>query len=304
MYRGYASTTYKLGRALGPAMFVEMGLNPFSEFEITRTKKFKQLLLYKNPESSNFRMILYRNNMKLLGNILIILAVLVGCKKQETTTIVLPATPAAAPSVNPADTITYLALGDSYTIGQSVPSTQSFPFQITSQLKNNHYKVADPVIIAQTGWTTTDLKRAIADADLTKKYSFVTLLIGVNNQYQNDYINSYKTDFDDLVNTAISYAKGINKHVFVLSIPDYSVTPFALTSGRDTATIRTQIDQYNAINESESNRLGVNYLNITGISRMAKTNTTLLANDGLHPSGLMYLLWVNKLTPLVLSQLK
>jgi len=304
MYRGYASTTYKLGRALGPAMFVEMGLNPFSEFEITRTKKFKQLLLYKNPESSNFRMILYRNNMKLLGNILIILAVLVGCKKQETTTIVLPATPAAAPSVNPADTITYLALGDSYTIGQSVPSTQSFPFKITSQLKNNHYKVADPVIIAQTGWTTTDLKRAIADANLTKKYSFVTLLIGVNNQYQNDYINSYKTDFDDLVNTAISYAKGINKHVFVLSIPDYSVTPFALTSGRDTATIRTQIDQYNAINESESNRLGVNYLNITGISRMAKTNTTLLANDGLHPSGLMYLLWVNKLTPLVLSQLK
>lgn len=243
--------------------------------------------------------------MKLLGSILIALAAISSCKKQDAnfTATTAPTTTIATPAFNPADTtLTYLALGDSYTIGQSVPSTQSFPFQLVSQLKSNHYQVADPVIIAQTGWTTTDLNKAIANSALTQKFSFVTLLIGVNNQYQNIAINSYKPAFDNLVNTAIFYAKGINKHVFVLSIPDYSVTPFA--SGSDTAAIRKQLDQYNTINESESKRLGVNYLNITDISRRAKMDGSLIAGDGLHPSGKMYLLWVNELKPLVLSQLK
>ncbi|MGI4749474.1 MAG: SGNH/GDSL hydrolase family protein [Janthinobacterium lividum] len=231
--------------------------------------------------------------MKLLDSIFILLLMILGCKKQEVITIQAPVITGIATTTPISDSITYLALGDSYTIGQSVPTIQSFPYQLSAQLRLNKLTAADPVIIARTGWTTADLKKAITDAALTKKYSFVTLLIGVNNQFQSVSIDSYKSDFDDLINTAVSYAGGNRKHVFVLSIPDYSVTPFAL--GRDTAAIRTQIDQYNAINLNESNRLGVNYLNITPISREAKTDNTLLADDGLHPSGKMYMLWVQSL---------
>lgn len=244
--------------------------------------------------------------MKLLKTtfIFISLSMLNGCKKQEATTIHAFANTAIATAAPVADSLTYLALGDSYTIGQSVPAVQSFPFQLASQLRNNNYYVTDPVIIAQTGWTTADLKRAVSNAALTKKFSFVTLLIGVNNQYQNGDTATYRADFDELVNTSILYANGLRNHVFVLSIPDWSVTPFASISGRNIATINAQINEYNAINESESKRLGVNYLNITDISREAKTDNTLLADDGLHPSGLMYLKWVKGLLPLVLPQLK
>lgn len=244
--------------------------------------------------------------MKIIGSILIALAVLAGCKKQNIAVTAAPAPVVVAPPViNTVDTtITYLALGDSYTIGQSVPIPQSFPFQLASQLRNNNYSVKNPVIIAQTGWTTADLKRAISTAALTTKFSFVTLLIGVNNQFQNGDTATYRTDFDELVNTSIFYAKGLQKHVFVLSIPDWSVTPFAINSGRDIGTINTQINQYNAINERESKRLGVNYLNITDISREAKTDDTLLTDDGLHPSGLMYLKWVKLLVPQIMVNLK
>ncbi|MEX8548188.1 MAG: SGNH/GDSL hydrolase family protein [Mucilaginibacter sp.] len=243
--------------------------------------------------------------MKLTAGIFIAIAVITGCKKQQETTPFVPITPVVAPPVNTADTaLTYLALGDSYTIGQSVPAMQSFPFQLTAQLNNNNYRTANPKIIAQTGWTTADLKRAIADSAITKKYSFVTLLIGVNNQFQNGDTTIYRNDFDELVNTSIKYAKGNLKHVFVLSIPDWSVTPYAASSGRNLATIKTQINRFNSINERESKRLGVNYLNITDISRLAANNQNLLANDGLHPSGLMYLMWVKLLLPQVVLGLK
>ncbi|WP_198170157.1 SGNH/GDSL hydrolase family protein [Mucilaginibacter arboris] len=234
------------------------------------------------------------------------IAVMAGCKKQQIAATTVPvAVVVALPVINTVDTtISYLALGDSYTIGQSVPYTQSFPFQLASQLRSNNFYVTDPLIIARTGWTTADLKRAIADSAITKKFSFVTLLIGVNNQFQNGDTATYRTDFDDLVNTSVLYAKSNPKHVFVLSIPDWSVTPFALTSGRNIATIKAQIDVFNAINERESNKLGVNYLNITDVSRKAATDTTLLADDGLHPSGLMYLMWVKLLAPQVVAGLK
>lgn len=200
------------------------------------------------------------------------------------------------------NTLQYLALGDSYTIGQSVDQAQSFPYQLKTSLTQQGYTLADPKIIAVTGWTTTDLINGIAQANLTQKYDFVTLLIGVNNQYQGKSQAQYRTEFVQLLNTAIGFAGGNKKHVFVLSIPDYSVTPFAL--GLDKARIAAEIDQFNDINYNESTLAGVNYLNITGISRQAATTPALIAGDGLHPSAAMYQMWVTWLTPLVENNLK
>jgi len=200
------------------------------------------------------------------------------------------------------NTLQYLALGDSYTIGESVDLTLSFPYQLKTNLATQGYTVADPKIIAVTGWTTTDLIKAIAQANLTQKYDFVTLLIGVNNQYQGKSQTQYRAEFIQLLNTAIAFANGNKKHVFVLSIPDYSVTPFAQNS--DKAKIASEIDQFNDINLYESTNAGVNYLNITGISRQATTDPTLIATDGLHPSAKMYSLWVAGLVPMVVNNLK
>lgn len=200
------------------------------------------------------------------------------------------------------NTLQYLALGDSYTIGESVDLAQSFPYQLKSNLVTQGYTVADPKIIAVTGWTTTDLINAITQANLTQKYDFVTLLIGVNNQYQGKSQAQYRTEFIQLLNTAIAFANGNKKHVFVLSIPDYSVTPFAQNS--DKVKIASEIDQFNGINLYESTNAGVNYLNITSTSRQATTNPTLIATDGLHPSAKMYSLWVAGLTPMVVNNLK
>jgi lysophospholipase L1-like esterase len=196
----------------------------------------------------------------------------------------------------------YLALGDSYTIGQSVNLSESFPYQLKAQLNQRGYKVTDPTIIAVTGWTTANLINAIQQANLTQKYDFVTLLIGVNNQYQGMSQSDYRTQFVQLLNTAIGFANGNKLHVFVISIPDYSVTPFA--SGSNKAQIAAGIDQFNNINRDESTKAGVNYLYITDISRMATTDPSLVATDGLHPSGKMYGLWVNQLSPMVAAQFK
>jgi lysophospholipase L1-like esterase len=196
----------------------------------------------------------------------------------------------------------YLALGDSYTIGEAVSLSNSFPYQLKSQLLSGGISVKDPKIIAVTGWTTANLIAAIANENITQKYDFVTLLIGVNNQYQRRSQTEYRTQFVQLLNTAIGFANGNKLRVFVLSIPDYSVTPFAATSDR--VQIATEIDQFNAINKEESTKAGVNYLDITPISRQASADATLIAPDGLHPSAKMYNLWVNQLSPMVKAQLK
>jgi lysophospholipase L1-like esterase len=197
--------------------------------------------------------------------------------------------------------LTYLALGDSYTIGQSVSQDQSFPYQLTAQL-NQQSKVNAPNIVAVTGWTTNNLINGINNSGLTSStYDFVTLLIGVNDQYQGVSQDSYRARFIALLNTAMKFAKGNKNRVFVISIPDYSVTPYA--AGSNTDAIAKEIDQFNAINKAESDKAGVNYLNITDISRQAATDGTLLAPDGLHPSGKMYGLWVQRLFPLVKSKI-
>ncbi|WP_183575259.1 SGNH/GDSL hydrolase family protein [Mucilaginibacter sp. X5P1] len=240
--------------------------------------------------------------MKVLQIILISLTTLFGCKKNEAK----PSVYTVTDNVNPVkamttDSITYLALGDSYTIGQSVPQAESYPYQLTASLSAEGFKTRNPDIIAITGWTTDDLIDAIAASTFkSKQYSFVTLLIGVNDQYQGMSQANYTIKFAQVLNTAISYAQGDPNRVFVLSIPDYGVTPFA--DGND-AVIGPQIDQFNAINAAISAKAGVHYLNITAISRLAAKDPLLIASDGLHPSGLMYTQWVSMLEPLVATQL-
>ncbi|RZL34474.1 MAG: SGNH/GDSL hydrolase family protein, partial [Pedobacter sp.] len=144
--------------------------------------------------------------------------------------------------------LTYLALGDSYTIGEAVSEKESFPFQLAAQLRVAGLNVSTPKIVAKTGWTTSELQTAIKAENLTTNYDVVTLLIGVNNQYRSESQAEYKKEFVALLNTAIAFAKGNKKHVFVVSIPDWGVTPFGKASGKSAQTIAKEIDAFNAIN--------------------------------------------------------
>lgn len=183
----------------------------------------------------------------------------------------------------------YLALGDSYTIGESVAESERFPAQTIGFLKKQNIDISDADIVAVTGWTTGDLLDALRKNPPKKNYSMVTLLIGVNNQYQGKTLEEYKIEFNTLLHMAITYAGNLKSHVFVISIPDYSVTPFATDS--DTAQIAKEIDAFNAANKSISLNAGVHYLDITPISREAKNNPALIAGDGLHPSAMQYKKW-------------
>lgn len=179
--------------------------------------------------------------------------------------------------------VRYLALGDSYTIGESVPSNERFPVVLAKT-----WKLGEPQIIAKTGWTTDELNAAIDAADPKGPYELVTLLIGVNNQYRGRDAEQYRGEFTGLLKRAIGFAGGDAKKVIVVSIPDWGVTPFA--EGRDRAKIAAEIDRYNAINREESLRAGAQYVDITPISR--QHDASLVAADGLHPSGKQYLQWV------------
>jgi lysophospholipase L1-like esterase len=190
----------------------------------------------------------------------------------------------------PVSTVSYLALGDSYTIGEGVDEDQRWPNLLAGELSNDTLQIEPVRIVAQTGWTTGDLLEGIARAQLNPPYNVVSLLIGVNNQYQGQDPAIYKQEFDELLQKAIAFAGGKRHQVFVLSIPDYSVTPFA--ASRDTTLIRREINQYNAVADSICGVYGIPFYNITPISREARTDRTLLASDNLHPSGRQYALWV------------
>lgn len=226
--------------------------------------------------------------------LIIVAFTLTACSKQIATTPVKEIT-------TPDNALTYLALGDSYTIGESVPADGTFPYQLADRVRASGPAVATPQIIATTGWTTGELIAAINNsATKGKTYDIVTLLIGVNNQYRGYSKEAYRTEFAQLLNTAIDYVGGNKAHVFVLSIPDWGVTPFA--EGRNRAQIAAEIDQFNAINTEETLKLGVAYVNITLVSKAAATDASLTAGDGLHPSAKMYGLWVQQLAPVVIKQ--
>jgi lysophospholipase L1-like esterase len=182
----------------------------------------------------------------------------------------------------------YLALGDSYTIGESVAVDERFPMQLARDLN-----LGEPQIIAKTGWTTDELNAAIDAANVTGTYDLVTLLIGVNNQYRGRDVEQYRGEFAALLQRAIGFAGGDAKNVVVVSIPDWGVTPFA--EGRDRAKIATEIDRYNAVNREETQRAGARYVDITPVSR--GTDAALVAGDGLHPSGKQYGEWAKLIAP-------
>ena len=188
---------------------------------------------------------------------------------------------------------TYLALGDSYTIGESLPIYESYPYQTVQLLRGKGVQITAPEIIAKTGWTTDELAVAIDQTRLIEKYDYVSLLIGVNNQYRGRKSDEYAMQFEELLKRAISFSANGTSHVFVISMPDWGATPFA--EGRDTKKIAEEINAFNDINKSISEKYGVAYIEITEGSRDAKKNPTLVARDKLHPSGTEYNKWANKL---------
>ncbi len=197
-------------------------------------------------------------------------------------------------------TYRYLALGDSYTIGESVSEEERWPNQLAALV--NSSKEIDVTIIARTGWTTSELWQGIQAVAPQGTYDMVSLLIGVNNQYRGYDMNEYREEFKFLLEKSIEYAGGNPEHVIVLSIPDWGVTPFAW--GRDSAQIAADIDSYNAINLEEAKNAGVHYVDVTPVSREAVSNPALIAGDGLHPSGKMYAEWAKLALPIAVKILE
>jgi len=190
-------------------------------------------------------------------------------------------------------TLRFLALGDSYTIGEQVQPTQRWPAQLTSLLQEQGFSLTTPKIIAKTGWTTRELLHGIASERPTGLFHLVSLCIGVNNQYRGEELEVYRDDFRSLLELAAEFTGGNTDHVLVLSIPDWGMTPFA--SQWDQEKIAQEIDAFNAINFAETNAAGAQYIDITGDTRRLSVKQEMLAPDGLHPSGEMYAVWVQKI---------
>ena len=198
-------------------------------------------------------------------------------------------------------TVDYLALGDSYTIGESVSEAERWPNQLAELLRADGVTV-EVTIIAHTGWTTDELWQGMQAAKLEPPYDLVSLLIGVNNQYRRYDINEYHEQFVFLLNKSIEHAGGNQNRVIVLSIPDWGVTPFA--SGQDRGQIAKEINEFNLVNREESEKAGVHYVDVMPSSREASNDISLIASDGLHPSGKMYSEWARLAYPEALEALE
>jgi len=195
----------------------------------------------------------------------------------------------------------YLALGDSYTIGEQVLTGENFPNQTIELLRKKGLEFDPPQIIAKTGWTTDELDAAINEAGIPGKYEIVSLLIGVNNQYRGRPVRNFEIEFEHLLQRAIQFANNKPDRVFVLSIPDWGITPFA--EGRDRKQVAEEIDTYNYICETSVKQFLANFINITVSQREDGTKAEFLAADGLHPSGKEYKKWAAKLTDAILKEM-
>lgn len=189
-------------------------------------------------------------------------------------------------------TYTFLALGDSYTIGESVSEEERWPAQLSERLLKDSIHLA-PTWVAQTGWTTNELMDGMVKAEIKGTYDLVSLLIGVNNQYRGYEEDQYEKEFKVLLDKAVKLAGGNNHHVLVVSIPDYGTTPFAKEKGLDATKIGTELDSYNAIAQKIAVLRDVAFVDITVQSRAVAGDASYLAPDGLHPSGKMYAAWVD-----------
>lgn len=195
----------------------------------------------------------------------------------------------------------YLALGDSYTIGEAVPATGRWPAQLVERLRARGVAIDEAQIVATTGWTTDELSAAMDEAGFAPPYDLVTLLIGVNNQYRSRGADEYRDQFAGLLQRAIGLAGDRASRVVVVSIPDWSVTRFAREQGRDPAQIAHALDTYNAIARDEATRAGARWVDITPVSRR---HPELVADDGLHPSAAQYALWTEAIEPAAAAAVK
>lgn len=192
----------------------------------------------------------------------------------------------------------WLALGDSYTIGEGVAPEGRWPMQLVASLRSAGIAIEDPRIIATTGWTTDELSAALDAAEpLGAGWDMVSLLIGVNNQYRGRDVDDYAREFAALLERAIGYAGGRERRVFVLAIPDWGVTPFAAGSGRDRDAIARALDAYNAIAARICAERGVTFVDIAPVSRARGAEAAMLADDGLHPSAALYAEWAKLALP-------
>ncbi|MHA6249033.1 SGNH/GDSL hydrolase family protein [Pontibacter sp. CAU 1760] len=218
----------------------------------------------------------------ILAMLFLLSTALAGCQQDDPEpNINTPATSTA--------TYTYLALGDSYTIGQSVPVADQWGMQLADLLRKDGLDISNPTTIARTGWTTSELAKAIEEANLTPTFDLVTLLIGVNNQYRGQSLATYRTEFSALLQTSIRLAECKPKQVLVLSIPDWGATPFG--SGNNKQRIAGEIDAFNAAAKDITQEAGVTFINITPLTREFGNDPSYLASDGLHYSGKMHREW-------------
>lgn len=197
--------------------------------------------------------------------------------------------------------LTYLALGDSYTIGEGVAAEGRWPVQLAARLRAQGVPLAEPQILATTGWTTDELSTAMGSASFMPPYDLASLLIGVNNQYRGRSVDEYRDEFRCLLARAVALAGGRAARVLVLSIPDWGVTAFGQASGRDTAHIAAELDAYNAAACEETRQAGAHWVDITPISR---AHPALLAADGLHPAAAQYTLWTETALPVARAMLE
>jgi lysophospholipase L1-like esterase len=193
--------------------------------------------------------------------------------------------------------LNYLALGDSYSIGEGVAAEARWPMQLAHALRGEGIALADPDIIAATGWTTDELDAAIDAAQPAAGYDLVSLLVGVNNQYRGRGLDEYRHQFAALLERAIALAGDRHERVLVLSIPDWGVTRFGRDCGRDLVAVAHELDAFNAVARDICAAHGVAFVDITAVSRERGTDAAMLADDGLHPSAAMHARWTQLALP-------